>query len=204
MTTDISNQNCRVCYRSAISSQSIIFSKEIEGVQVGENYYYCSSICRYADKRKRIETFSALLIVIAAFFVIIQSFAFGMLIGLFGLVVLGYAEIRYPRMNEQYVENHSNPAYYVQQDPGEMDLEGLEELEMELEEMDQNEIAITDMVPNTRNPNNDIAQRLNPENSKQVYSEILEKYVDPCCYQTARLEDKYCMCGKAIEYPVET
>ena len=47
----------------------------------------------------------------------------------------------------------------------------------------------------------DISQpRLNVK-TKQLYSDILENHVDPCCYQTARLEEKYCTCGKGIVYP---
>lgn len=38
---------------------------------------------------------------------------------------------------------------------------------------------------------------------EQMYSEILMKVVRLCCYQTARLEDKYCVCGRALVYPID-
>ena len=34
-----------------------------------------------------------------------------------------------------------------------------------------------------------------------LYSEILQNDVLRCCYQSARLNDKYCVCGRALEYP---
>lgn len=204
MTIAITNQDCRVCYRPAIASESIINSKEIDGVMVGEDYYYCSSVCRYTDKRKRMQTFAGVMILIATIFILLKSYSWGLLISFVGVIALGYSFILYPKIDQQYDTIHSNPSYYVQNETGAMDLEGLDEVERELEEMDQNEIAITDMIMDGPNPNNDVTQILNPDNSKQVYSKILAKYVDPCCYQTARLDDKYCMCGKAIEYPTET
>ena len=36
-----------------------------------------------------------------------------------------------------------------------------------------------------------------------IYSNIVDKIVLPCCHQSARLNDKYCACGRVIEYPVE-
>lgn len=38
---------------------------------------------------------------------------------------------------------------------------------------------------------------------EHMYSEILMKVVKLCCYQTARLEDKYCVCGRALVYPID-
>lgn len=38
-----------------------------------------------------------------------------------------------------------------------------------------------------------------PQDQK-IYSDILQTYVHPCCYQSARLNDKYCVCGRALEY----
>jgi hypothetical protein len=35
---------------------------------------------------------------------------------------------------------------------------------------------------------------------KLIYSEILDEMVGPCCYQTARLSETYCMCGRALRY----
>ncbi|OLS24998.1 MAG: hypothetical protein HeimC2_20530 [Candidatus Heimdallarchaeota archaeon LC_2] len=37
------------------------------------------------------------------------------------------------------------------------------------------------------------------ENS-MVYSELLNKDVRQYCYQSARLKDKYCICGRGVEY----
>lgn len=36
-----------------------------------------------------------------------------------------------------------------------------------------------------------------------IYSNILKTKVHPCCYQSARLNDQYCACGRVIEYPVK-
>lgn len=36
---------------------------------------------------------------------------------------------------------------------------------------------------------------------KFIYSNILKDNVRPCCHQSARLKDKYCACGRALEYP---
>ena len=47
----------------------------------------------------------------------------------------------------------------------------------------------------------ELSQRRLNLRTKQLYSDILEKHVDSCCYQTARLEEKYCTCGKGIVYP---
>ncbi|MHA2099874.1 MAG: hypothetical protein ACW99A_14445 [Candidatus Kariarchaeaceae archaeon] len=43
------------------------------------------------------------------------------------------------------------------------------------------------------------------KNSKQllIHSELLNDDVRPCCHQTARLNDKYCICGRVILYPIE-
>lgn len=35
----------------------------------------------------------------------------------------------------------------------------------------------------------------------KVYSNILMRNVDLCCYQGARLNDRYCICGRGIIYP---
>lgn len=34
-----------------------------------------------------------------------------------------------------------------------------------------------------------------------IYSNILKAEVHPCCHQSARLNDQYCACGRAIDYP---
>ena len=39
------------------------------------------------------------------------------------------------------------------------------------------------------------------EENRYVYSEILEDDVLKCCYQSARMNDKYCICGRALQYP---
>ncbi|MCE7736278.1 MAG: DUF2721 domain-containing protein [Candidatus Heimdallarchaeota archaeon] len=41
----------------------------------------------------------------------------------------------------------------------------------------------------------------NDPKDKKFYSSILQTSVYPCCHQSARLNDKYCACGRVIEYP---
>ncbi|MCE7736837.1 MAG: hypothetical protein GPJ54_18280 [Candidatus Heimdallarchaeota archaeon] len=35
---------------------------------------------------------------------------------------------------------------------------------------------------------------------KLIYSIILDEKVNPCCYQTARLSETFCMCGRGLKY----
>ena len=35
----------------------------------------------------------------------------------------------------------------------------------------------------------------------RLYSEISQRLVLPCCYNAARLNDRYCVCGRAVIYP---
>jgi hypothetical protein len=37
--------------------------------------------------------------------------------------------------------------------------------------------------------------------ANHAYSEILGRNVDLCCYQAARLNDRYCICGRGVIYP---
>ncbi|MHA2250260.1 MAG: hypothetical protein ACXAD7_07855 [Candidatus Kariarchaeaceae archaeon] len=49
----------------------------------------------------------------------------------------------------------------------------------------------------SRNPQND-QTAIAVQSAKTIYVEELERNIPICCYQTARLREKYCKCGKAV------
>ena len=187
---------CRICFEPAVIGHSIINTKEINGVEVGENYYYCSQACKYLDKRKFFKNLGLILIILGIV-ITIFSIVSGMFIVTFGMISIGYAIIQYPKKEEMYAAIQSDTLSFSERE----ELAAVIENAMENSESDDFDTELTfeggaDLYPVA-------PPRLNPTNPKQVYSDILEKYVDPCCYQTARLLDKYCMCGKAMGYITE-
>lgn len=184
---------CRICYKPAVISQSIINTKEINGVQVGQNNYYCSQACRYEDKRKFFKS-AGLIFLFIGFILILFKIVLGTVIFILGSISVGYAIFLYPKKEEKYTSN----------EPDSLSFSEREELAIVIQNATNNSDSgdfDDELLPGeVSQMNPDTPPRVNPTNSKQVYSEILENYVDPCCYQTARLLDKYCMCGKAMEY----
>lgn len=182
---------CSVCNEPAIIGLSIINTREINGVQVGENYYYCSHECRFEEKRKFFTT-AGIIIIIIGFIMMLSEILVGIFVIIIGFISISYAIILYPKSNEMYAAIQTDQtSYYQSEELAEMIQSAMENSE----EMDDEIIIDGDVDLYPVEP-----ARLNPKNSRQIYSDILEDYVGPCCYQTARLLDKYCMCGKAMTY----
>lgn len=62
-------------------------------------------------------------------------------------------------------------------------------------------IPETHMIPNTTLP---IYYRRELIPQRRIYSEISRRKVFLCCYNAARLNDRYCVCGRGILYPILT
>lgn len=61
-----------------------------------------------------------------------------------------------------------------------------------------NYIPETQKIPVTNLP---IYYRRRKEPPNKLYSEISQRDVLMCCYNAARLNDRYCVCGRGVIYP---
>lgn len=195
-------------WQSATSEHNILEQKVIDGIIIGQNRYYCSQKCRDEDNKGGLTGLIAIIgsamIVSAAIgladefvgFVLFVAFATGIAV----LAIMG-ARDRANRIHRPYMkvisalqrelpENQPVSEEFLEEYLSEEELDELRELEEYIPAQSENNIQI-DPLP----------QRMSPDDDNLVYSDILQKYVDICCHQSARLSDKYCLCGKVMKYP---
>ncbi len=206
-----SYQACRVCGEPSIQVYNILEEKVIDGVIIGQNRYYCSQKCRKEDNKGE---FSSLILILAVGALIFSQL--GVLEEIIGvvifivLIVLTVALVMmgtrrranlihapYTKalaaLSEELSENQPVDEEFLQEYLSDEKLQDLQNLEV---------IAVDSQLEvSDDKANGPIPLRMNPENYNQMYSDILQQYVEICCHQSARLRDKYCMCGKALSYP---
>lgn len=197
--------SCRVCGNASVSVYNILEQKAIDGEIVGKNRYYCSQECRNRDNKGFLRYL--LVIIGIPLLLIIRSGGAAEIEFLFNLVItiviIGFivylAKMRLDRINRdaEKLKNLAVTAAGYQDIEDEIDDTFAEYLEVVSDNESKEESQVVEEAISHKLP-----QRMDPEDGGQIYSDILQQYVDPCCYQSARLSDKYCMCGKAINYLV--
>ncbi len=165
---------CRVCGYPPNQEFTVILG----GRTINRKFLYCSQLCKNSVEWGEKMTNGFIIIVLSLIPIIVWRFWISLVFTLIGFGYMIYGKIIKPYDSEVlYIKEKKQKGYKVTLP-----------------------LANSDLPPEKEGSVFEKVER----KEKKVYSEILQTKVLECCYQSARLNDKYCICGRALEYPAET
>lgn len=170
----MSRDRCRVCAYPA----NALFSKNNHRSWLGRSFSYCSEVCQHSEEYRRKRNQGILWLILVIFiFTLSGELSIALVFLPISIAYFIYALILKPEYGDmENIKDRKTQGGRVEMP---RDNTGI------FPQKDKSRFHMTD-----------------EEEDPLIYSEILKKKVKNCCFQSARLNDKYCVCGRALHYPV--